>query len=81
MYLYICRSTPYNDPINLKNVQNNKKRIEPFRVGGYSEFFDKNPYFSKNVIPTYKKIFKQSFKNITPFKPTSTINQVTKYNF
>lgn len=69
------RSSPYDYNPKKKNEKNNKDRSIPFLLCSHGEYFDINPYFTKDIIPTYIKTFTEKFKG-TPFKPSSAIKRV-----
>jgi len=62
--------------VKKNDMKDKLNKTSPFLMGSACEFFDKNPYFSNDQKPTYKKITKTKFKG-TPFLPSSAINHVS----
>lgn len=70
------RSSPYDDTKRTNKKKDNTTITKPFLISGPMEYFDKNPYFTDDIKPPYKKIIKKKFEG-APFVPPSRINNVS----
>uniref|UniRef100_A0A1B6FZX7 Cilia-and flagella-associated protein 96 n=1 Tax=Cuerna arida TaxID=1464854 RepID=A0A1B6FZX7_9HEMI len=63
------KSTPYDDPKSKESKKKDDKSV-PFLGISYPNYFDKNPYLTKRIQPTYKEEFTKLETKSGPFYPS-----------